>query len=134
MHVQHSWVLFCFILAGFGILSEPLVAQVETKPGEPAKIQSTQADSLSREEKARIALQMFQEGTDLFKQQKLDAMKSAIEKFKYAQQMFNELGEKESEAWVWVFLGRACDLIGEKTKALEGYKNAFALRCSILKM
>ncbi|HEY2970946.1 MAG TPA: CHAT domain-containing protein [Pyrinomonadaceae bacterium] len=70
------------------------------------------------------ARQLFGEGTAVSKQQ-------AIEKFAEAAKLWHAVGDKRGEAIALSFMGKVCDLLGEKEKALDYYTQTLALMRSV---
>ena len=68
----------------------PTSKSVDTQP--PL---TPQTQALSKEEKEKIAKQMFQEGVELFQKQTSESLKTAIEKLELAQKLFKNI-------WAWL--------------------------------
>ena len=93
-------------------------SSVESQCVDPNSNQSIQPQTLSTEEKEKVAFQNFQEGIKLVKKNKAEYLKAAIEKFKVAQKLFNETENRFQEAAIFIVMGNTFVSLGEQQKAL----------------
>ncbi len=88
-------------------------------------------EATARDIQEAKAVQIYNEGRQLYRQQTLESQQQAIEKWKEALILWRELGNKSEEASILVWIGRVYDALGEKQQALDYYNQALPLRRAV---
>lgn len=132
-------------LLGFGLAINPIsgLTASTTQPGfghkqkaepspasKPTRTQpqlTPQTQALSKEEKATIADQMFQEGMELFQKQTPESLKTAIEKLELAQKLFKNICDKRKEAMTLFLMGYSFQILNQKQQSVQLFHQALYL-------
>ena len=105
-------ILVCaFALA----LTQTTFAQTATPTTPPQNDKAAQAEAI------------LKEGFVLFYTKTAESLPAAFTKYETARTLFHELDDKSSEIFCILLLGRISDILGEKQKTLEFYKQALPL-------
>jgi CHAT domain-containing protein len=83
--------------------------------------------SQAQEEKLNAANSVFAEGFELFKQGTAESLRAAKVKLERAEDLFRQAGDKAWQAATLVVLGRLTNDLGDKTAAIELYKQTLPL-------
>ncbi|NJK37683.1 MAG: CHAT domain-containing protein [Oscillatoriales cyanobacterium RM2_1_1] len=98
-------------------------------PGSRLSAQQPPANSAA-ETRAR-AVQLFEQGFQLYQQGTGESLPQALEKLQAALLLFRELGDKQGEAPTLLGIGRIYEVLGDPQKALEFYNLALPLHQTI---
>ncbi|MGB0564192.1 MAG: tetratricopeptide repeat protein, partial [Spirulinaceae cyanobacterium] len=82
---------------------------------------------LAQNAETSAAEQLFNEGMSLFQQGSAASLQAAIEKFDAAIRLYQAENNSLGEAFARLALGRAYDLLGFKSEALESYEKSLAI-------